>query len=303
MPGTTDTCDVAVVGAGPAGLTAATYLGRFLRNCLVIDAGNSRAKWIPESNNCPGFPSGVPGPELLRRLREHALGAGARFQAAEVERIEAPESPDGTFVLCSGMRQWQARCVILATGIVDKLPGAPWVSEAIACGAIRLCAVCDAYEARDSCIGVYGPAQEIGAHGLFLRAYSDRIYLLPCDDADGGEDMRRAVEAGAHLLAPGVALEFDGTHCHSTSADGPRVVFDSLYPFLGGRTDASLAVGAGATLADSGEIIVDRHQMTAQPGLFAIGDVVSGLNQIAVAVGHAAIAATRINAMLPMALR
>jgi thioredoxin reductase (NADPH) len=303
MLGTTDTCDVAVVGAGPAGLTAATYLGRFLRECLVIDAGNSRAKWIPESNNCPGFPSGVPGPELLRRLREHALGAGARFQAAEVDRIKAPASSDGTFVLCSGMRQWQARCVILATGIVDKLPGAPWVSEAIACGAIRLCAVCDAYEARDSCIGVYGPAQEIGAHGLFLRAYSDRVYLLPCDDADGGEDMRRAVETGAHLLAPGVALEFDGTHCNSTSADGTRVVFDSLYPFLGGRTDARLAVGAGATLADSGEIIVDRHQMTAQPGLFAIGDVVSGLNQIAVAVGHAAIAATRINAMLPMALR
>lgn len=305
MPNTraTDTCDVAVVGAGPAGLTAATYLCRYLRDCLVIDSGNSRAKWIPESNNCPGFPSGVPGTELLRRLREQALGAGARFEAAEVDRIESSTDPERTFVLASGKRRWQARCVILATGIVDKLPGATWVSDAVACGAIRLCAVCDAFEARDSCIGVYGPLHEIGAHALFLRAYSDRVYLLPCDDADGGEDVRRAIAAGVHLLAPGVALAFDGRHCCSTSADGTRVVFDALYPFLGGSTAARLAVAAGATLSDSGEIIVDRDQMTAQHGLFAIGDVVSGLNQIAVAVGHAAIAATRINAMLPMVPR
>lgn len=298
-----DTCDVAVVGGGPAGLTAATYLCRFLRDCLVIDAGNSRAKWIPQSNNCPGFPSGVPGADLLRRMREQALGCGARFVAAEVEAIEAPAAPDGMFVLSSGRRRWQARCVILATGIVDKLPGAPWVGDAIACGAIRLCAVCDAFEARDSCIGVYGPARVIGAHGLFLRAYSDRVYLLPSDAADGGEDMRRAVAAGVRVLAPGVTLEFDGRRCHSTSADGTRVAFDALYPFLGGRTAAQLAAAAGATLSDEGEVIVDPHQMTAQPGLYAIGDVVSGLNQIAVAVGHAAIAATRINAVLPMAPR
>lgn len=303
MPNTTDTCDVAVVGAGPAGLTAATYLCRFLRDCVVIDAGNSRAKWIPESHNCPGFPSGVSGSELLRRMREQAMDCGTRFEAAEVEHIAAPSDPDGIFVLASGTRQWQARCVILATGIVDKLPGAPWISDAVACGAIRLCAVCDAFEARDSCIGVYGPARDIGAHGLFLRAYSDRVYLLPSDDADGGEDVRRAVDAGVQLLAPGVALEFDGHHCRSTSADGTRLVFDALYPFLGGSTAARLAVAAGATLSDSGEIIVDRDQMTAQRGLFAIGDVVSGLNQIAVAVGHAAIAATRINALLPMAPR
>lgn len=305
MPNTpvTDTCDVAVVGAGPAGLTAATYLCRYLRDCVVIDAGNSRAKWIPQSHNCPGFPSGVSGSELLQRMRKQAMGCGTRFEAAEVERIESSTDPERTFVLTSGTRQWQARCVILATGIVDTLPGAPWVGDAIACGAVRLCAVCDAFETRDSRIGVYGPAAEIGSHAQFPRAYSDRVYLLPSDDADGGEDVRRAVADGVQLLAPGVALEFDGRHCRSTSADGTQVVFDALYPFLGGSTAARLAVGAGATLSDSGEIIVDRDQMTAQHGLFAIGDVVSGLNQIAVAVGHAAIAATRINAMLPMVPR
>ncbi|MDH5835308.1 NAD(P)-binding protein, partial [Luteimonas kalidii] len=60
--------DVAVIGGGPAGLTAASYLQRFHRSCVVLDAGESRARWIPESNNCPGFPGGVSGEDLLSRL-------------------------------------------------------------------------------------------------------------------------------------------------------------------------------------------------------------------------------------------
>ncbi|GAA3921594.1 NAD(P)/FAD-dependent oxidoreductase [Luteimonas lutimaris] len=292
--------DVVVVGGGPAGLTAATYLGRFLRSCLVLDAGDSRAKWIPESNNCPGFPNGVAGVELLRRMRAQAEEFGARFEAAEVAKIE--RDGDG-FLLSDGARSWRARCVILATGLADKLPDAPWVADAVDCGALRLCSICDAYEASDSCIGVYGPSGDIGAHGLFLRAYSERVYLLPTDDGAGGDDMREAVDAGVRVLAPGGRLDFDGKRCSYTTGDGETVVFDSLYPFMGSHTSARIAAAAGATLSDEGEIIVDDDQMTGVPGLFAIGDVVSGLNQISVAVGQAAIATTRVHGMLPFVPR
>ena len=303
MPVSTESApavDVVVVGGGPAGLTAATYLGRFLRSCLVLDAGDSRAKWIPESNNCPGFPNGVAGVELLRRMKAQAMEFGARFEAARVERIERGD--DG-FLLSDGARSWRARCVILATGLADRLPDAPWVADAIDCGALRLCSICDAYEASDSCIGVYGPADDIGAHGLFLRAYSRRVCLLPTDDGDGGDDTREAVEAGVRVLAPGGRLEFDGERCSYACPDGEVVVFDSIYPFLGSRTSARIAAGAGAALSEDGEIIVDGHQMTGVDGLFAIGDVVSGLNQISVAVGQAAVAATRVHAMLPFVPR
>jgi thioredoxin reductase (NADPH) len=292
--------DVVVVGGGPAGLTAATYLGRFLRSCLVLDAGDSRAKWIPESNNCPGFPNGVAGVELLRRMKAQALEFGARFEMAEVVKIEH----DGEgFLLSDGERSWRARCVILATGLADKLPDAPWVVDAVDCGALRLCSICDAYEASDSCIGVYGPSGDIGAHGLFLRAYSERIYLLPTDKGDGGDGMRDAIDAGVRVLAPGGQLDFDGERCSYACRDGDVVVFDSIYPFMGSKTSARIAAAAGAALSEKGEIVVDDDQMTGVPGLFAIGDVVSGLNQISVAVGQAAIAATRVHAMLPFVPR
>ena len=303
MPPSTDSAspvDVVVVGGGPAGLTAATYLGRFLRSCLVLDAGDSRAKWIAESNNCPGFPNGVAGVELLRRMKAQAVEFGARFEAAEVEGIERRR--DG-FILWDGTRSWRAHCVILATGLSDKLPDEPWVADAIACGALRLCSICDAYEAGDSCIGVYGPARDIGAHGLFLRTYSRQVYLLPSDEGEGGESMREAVDAGVHVLPTRGRLGFDGERCSYACRDGEIFMFDSLYPFLGSHTSAGIAAAAGAALSENGEIIVDRDQMTGMPGLFAIGDVVSGLNQISVAVGQAAIAATRVHERLPFVPR
>ena len=63
--------DCLIVGGGPAGLTAATYLARFHRAFVLVDAGKSRARWIPESHNCPGFPFGVAGTALLEKLQAH----------------------------------------------------------------------------------------------------------------------------------------------------------------------------------------------------------------------------------------
>ena len=79
--------DVIVIGGGPAGLTAATYLARFHRRCVVLDAGDSRARWIPESHNCPGFPSGVAGTALLARMREQAAQFGARLANAVAAHV------------------------------------------------------------------------------------------------------------------------------------------------------------------------------------------------------------------------
>lgn len=292
--------DAVVVGGGPAGLTAATYLRRFRRNCLVLDSGDSRARWIPESNNCPGFPQGVSGVELLRRMKEQAAAFDTQFESAMVDSILRH---DEGFVLLAGDRRWRARCVILATGLADKLPDAPWVQAAVACHALRLCSVCDAYEASDTRIGVYGPLADIVGHGLFLRAYSPRVALLPTDSDDSVPRLDAVRAAGIEVLPHGGSLGFDGEKCTYTPADGSVETFDCVYPFLGAYTTAGLVAALGAELSESGEIGVDRQQMTDVPGLYAIGDVVSGLNQISVAVGQAAIAATAAHNHLPFVPR
>ncbi|WP_149194068.1 NAD(P)/FAD-dependent oxidoreductase [Luteimonas suaedae] len=292
--------DVIIIGGGPAGLTAATYLRRFHRSCLLLDARDSRARWIPESNNCPGFPQGVSGEELLRRMRTQAETFGTRIEHAQVDAIVAVD--DG-FEVAAGEQRWHARRVILATGLSDRLPGGDWVEQAVACGAMRLCSVCDAYEVSDQRIGVYGPADAIGVHALFLRAYSGTVYALPSDSGDGGQSARDARDAGVQWCAGGGSLGFGGDKCSYTPPGGDPIVLDTVYPYLGSDTSAGIAAKAGARLDDDGEIIVDADQQTRLPGLYAIGDVVSGLNQISVAVGHAAIAATHAHNALPFVAR
>jgi thioredoxin reductase (NADPH) len=87
--------DCLLIGAGPAGLTAATYLARLRRCFKVIDGGVSRAALIPRSHNCPGYPNGIAGTELLARLSAQAQRYGAEFVSGQVERLEP--LADGTF--------------------------------------------------------------------------------------------------------------------------------------------------------------------------------------------------------------
>ena len=292
--------DVAVIGGGPAGLTAATYLGRFLRSVVVLDAGNSRARYIPASHNCPGFPHGIEGGELLGRLREQAGEAGATLVGARAEGLES--SADG-FVVAAKDDSWHAAKVILATGLADRLPDVPWAEDAIDSGALRLCAVCDAYEARDGRIAILGPAAALPGHARFLRGYTRRLAVIP---TDGDLETAAAAELGAlnvQVLPCGGQLGFDGARCRWEAADGGAEVFDTLYPYLGYEGRNALVADWGLEAGEEGELKVDRHQQTGRPGLYAVGDVVSGLNQISVAVGQAAVAATHAHNALPFVAR
>ncbi len=302
----TDRLDCLVIGAGPAGLTAATYLVRFHRRIAVVDAGRSRARWIPESHNCPGFPFGVAGPALLRRLREQAEGYGAMVTPGRILALQ--RDADGFRADDDRGRRWRARSVILACGIVDTMPvldgGETVLEPAIAAGVLRLCAVCDGYEASDERLAVYAPADEAVGHALFLRTFSrqvDAIRSTPAEPSPAAAAQARA--AGIAVRPVPVRLRHAGTRCEVQFADGGVRDYDSLYPVLGGTAQSQLAAALGARLDDNGEILVDHRQQTSVADLYAIGDVVSALNQIAVAVGHAAIAATAVHNALPRNFR
>jgi thioredoxin reductase (NADPH) len=298
-----DTLDCLIVGAGPAGLVAATYLTRFHRRIEVVDAGRSRARWIPTSHNVPGFPFGVAGRDLLGMMRTQAEGFGVRITSG---RIETLGREAGCFVAADDRgRRYRARNVLLATGIVDRMPtleGPPETLErAIAAGAIRLCPVCDAYEASDEEIAVYGPADEAIHHAVFLRTFSRRVSAVLSEErAPSSECSALARSARVEVLPPPRALrhEPDGGCTVEPAAGEPRR-FDTVYPVLGCDPQSQLAIELGARVDEEGNLIVDAKQQTTVGGVYAIGDVVSALNQISVAVGHAAIAATAIHRSLP----
>jgi thioredoxin reductase (NADPH) len=306
--------DCLIVGAGPAGLTAAMYLARFRREVTLVDAGRSRARWIPVSRNTPGFPGGIHGETLLGELRAQAARFGVVPRGCRVEALQregegfvATLSGDGCRTEASGGNGFapgptrlHAGRVILATGVVDVLPELDGCDAAIRAGVVRLCAVCDGYETHDRRVAVYGPPEEVVGHARFLRALSSDVTVVV---ADG----RLSDAARAELAALGIAciedcggLVWDGRReVRVACAGGVDAGFDAFYPVLGARAQSKLAVALGAQCTECGELVVDEHQRTSVPGLYAIGDVVSALNQISVGFGHAAIAATDVHNALP----
>jgi thioredoxin reductase (NADPH) len=292
--------DVLVIGGGPAGLAAAVYLARFRRSVTVIDAGASRASWIPVSHNIVGFPEGLSGSALLARLREQAVEYGAVLIRGEVRGLT--RRPDGMFEAVVGDRVVVSARVLLATGGLDVEPDLPGIRDAVARGLVRYCPICDAYEVTGKRVGLIAFGKCRVREALLLRAYTDDLTVLTLGrQMELEDDERRMLErAGVRVLtAPVTRLQVEGdTIVAWHMADGSEQRFDTLYSALGTRVRSGLATALGAEADEDGALLVSRHQETNVPGLYAAGDVVAGLSQVSVAGGHAAIAATRINASL-----
>jgi thioredoxin reductase (NADPH) len=292
--------DCLIVGGGPAGLTAAVYLARFLRRTLVVDAGRSRAALIPESHNYPGF-KGISGPDLLQRLREQAMQYGVDILDAEVSSIRR-RGP--TFIAEAGPQMLEASTILFATGLVDTCPPIEGFSHEGYVGPVRFCPICDGYEALDKRIGVLGEAQAACKKALFLRTYSREVVLFPTEGSTpASNEWRDAQSAGVKLAGKPVRLQRLQDEVAIWVDDGRCLTVQVLYPALGCRVNSELAIGLGAHCDELGMIHVDAHQQTSIDGVYAAGDVVTDLHQLSVATAHAAIAATHIHNRLPRNLR
>jgi thioredoxin reductase (NADPH) len=293
---TSDLIDCAIVGGGPAGLTAAIYLARFRLRIRLIDGGDSRAAWIPISHNHAGYPEGISGVDLLTRMREQAERYGVHIVPGQCDALEHAE--DGFMVHGPGT-MFNARTILLATGVVNHRPPGiddAFHADALARGLLRYCPVCDGYEVTDRDVAVIGTGTRGYKEAIFLRGYTKSIALIaPEGTHDLDEEARIAlIDAGVDIVAdPAAGYRIAGDRIAVRIGSGERD-FDSLYPALGSKIRSDLMLPLGADLGEDGCVVVDRHQRTEIAGLYAAGDVVQGLDQISHAMGEAGVAATTI---------
>lgn len=288
--------EIAVVGAGPAGLSAALYAARFCRRTSVLHNGTSRASRIPRTYNVSGFQNGIAGPELLDRMREHAEEFGANLISANI--VSAVVGQSGFRLNDDQGQSWTARAVILATGLeLNEIPIDRDVHEAaIAHSVLRYCPICDGYEHRDKRIAVVGFSTTGAAEALFLRTFSDQVTLLPKENAELTAQQRRELAQAGISVIPNPVSHYAPDDTGMTiwlQGGAPPLRFDIVYPALGCQPRNQIAMELGLDINEDGKVSARAPLGTNVPGLFCAGDIVEGLDQISVAIGHGAVAATR----------
>ena len=222
----------------------------------------------------------------------------AAFGAAPVETgaTAIAREADGGFGITAG-RRWAADFLVFATGVADVLPAIVGASEKVREGLLRCCPICDAYEVIGRELAVVGSGACAAGEALFLTTYSPRVTLVTL-----GAPTDITAEAFARLQAAGVIVIAEPVLDITAEAEGVQVRlpervlrFDAIYAGLGVRPRTELAASLGVELDKDGRIVTDRRQRCSVAGCYAAGDVVTGLNQIAVAMAQAEIAAVDIH--------
>lgn len=288
--------EIAIVGAGPGGLSAALYAARFCRSTIVFHNGEARALRIPKTYNAPGFDEGVSGPDLIDRMARHATRFGAELVNLTI--VEARLAPSGFELRSDDGSVWTARTLILATGLhLNQIDIPHDVHEAaIADGVLRYCPVCDGYEHRGKRIGVVGCDVSGAAEALFLRQFSKDVTLLSRGEAElTSAECRDLAAAGIDTVREAITEYRPGPLGFAIFVEGRNdpYIFDIVYPALGVRPRSTLARALGVDTNDEGKVPADSMTGTPIQGLYCVGDLVEGLDQISVAMGHGAIAATK----------
>ncbi|MEU0661356.1 NAD(P)/FAD-dependent oxidoreductase [Streptomyces lavendulocolor] len=287
--------DAAVVGGGPAGLSAAIYLARYNRRVLVFDTGHGRSTHHQVNHNYLGFPGGIATVDL-RRLGAEQL---ARYDNARVVHhlvTGVEPNADGGFTLRSQGHRWLARTIVLATGVLDHFPHFPGWRSYVG-RSMFWCITCDGYENRGRDILVVGHTDAAAGEAMQLHALTDRVRLLTNSHRDDISERfrRRLAGAGIEVVHDRIqeAEGADGLLRAVVTRGGRRLGLDALFSLQGATPETALARALGVRLNDAGYVVVDSEQKTSVPGVYAAGDVTSlHSHQVAAAVHEGAQAAS-----------
>jgi thioredoxin reductase (NADPH) len=292
--------DIAIVGGGPAGLTAAIYGARARVNTVVFEAGLPGGQIVSASmvENYPGFPDGVTGNDLADLMFRQAQGAGAEFRT--INPVEAIR-PDGKqFVLSTPSGDVAARVVILATGAIPKKLGIPGEAEFTGRG-VSWCATCDGPLYRDKVVAVVGGGDSATQESVYLSKIATHVHLI-----HRREELRATQclqeqcfyneKITMHLAHTVDEIVGEGGRVKAlrlrSREDGSvsDLPVDGFFEFVGIDAMSDLVKDL-CDLDELGFVIVDRSGQTSHAGLYAAGDVANyELKQVVTACARGAFA-------------
>ena len=291
--------DVAVVGGGPAGLTAALWLGRYLHSVALIDSGDPR-NW--ETRGINGFlgAQGIRSPELRARGRADAASFGVDLVDDEVSRIHNTNGERFVLDLYHG-RTIEARRTLLAIGIKDIWPDIPGLGDCYGETA-HVCPDCDGYETRGRKTVVIGSGRKAVGMALSLTTWTEKIVI--CTNGQPADMEAKHLEKLKALNIPVLEAKVN----RITSRDheircinldgGMQLDCDRLYFAIGQYPADDLGAQLKCKRNDLGLIEIDEHYHTSVMNVFAAGDIVGGAQLAIAAAADGAIAALAIHASL-----
>ena len=294
--------DIAIIGGGPAGLTAALYASRARARTVVFEQGIPGGQIVTTDwvENYPGFPKGLSGQELGDLIVAQAEEFGAEIKPfTTVEKIE-PADLD-FIVTTSEDEQYLARAVIIATGAIPKKLGVPGEAEFTGRG-VSWCATCDGALFKDKVVAVIGGGDAAVEEALFLTKFASRVYVVHRRDelrATKCIQERCFASEKIELKWSRVVTEIRGEDgkvagmvlASTTGEPDEFVPLDGVFIFVGVDPVNAVALEM-VDLTESGYIKTDHDGRTSWPGLYAAGDVTdSELKQVITAAAKGASAA------------
>jgi len=290
-----DSYEVAVVGGGPAGLSAALYTTRLGHDTVVVDRGGGRAAMMLDTHNVIGVTEDISGNEFLGTATEQVEEYGGTVVRDLVTEIE--REPDGRFRLSGNSTDVVADRVVLGMGFSDERPEPPLPRTGMG---LHYCLHCDAYMFIDESVYVMG-TDEAAAHvAMIMLNFTDEVDILARgDEIQWSDETQQLVEAHPvdviHEDITGMNKADDGWLESFEFEDGTVRDYRGGFAMYGSNYNTELAEALGCDLNDDGTIVVDDHGRTSVDGIHAVGDITPGHNQVPVAMGKGAKAGLAIH--------
>ena len=283
--------DVVIIGAGPAGLSAATYLARSAYKAVVIDkdAPGGRLNTLPKIENYPGFKA-VSGMELASSFVDAASALGIEVTYGNVMSVS---KDDGVFITKTDMDSYESKAVIVATGITF-VPSIKGEKEFLGKG-VSYCATCDGRFFANQKMAVYGNGDEAIQEALYLAPLSSELLFICPDELKGSDKNLTSLKniANVTIKEHSTLKEiFGDLRVSSILVDDERIDVKAVFPLNGPKSASSFLSSLGLEM-NKGFIKTNSEQETSVEGVYAAGDILDKkLRQVVTAAGEGATAAT-----------